>query len=69
MTKQSVEKGMIKYLLSNFPDCPQREMALNLVRRGLVDQAQAWVDALNELQSRGQSELFSETPKTFTRNA
>ncbi|SHK20432.1 hypothetical protein SAMN05444000_12218 [Shimia gijangensis] len=67
MTSKSVEKSMISDLLENYPDCPQREMALNLVRRGLVDQAQAWVDALKELQFRGQSELFSSLPKTGTR--
>lgn len=69
MAKQGVEKGMIKDLLSNFPDCPQREMALNLLRRGLLDQAQAWIDVLTELQSRGQSEFFSEAKNTGSRRA
>lgn len=69
MAKQSIDKSMINDLLSNFPDCPQREMALTLLRRGLVDQAQAWIDALNELRDRGQSEFFSETKKTGPRRA
>ncbi len=69
MAITSEEKSMIADLLANYPDCPQREMALNLVRRGLIDQAQAWVEALNELQSRGQSELFQDIPKSGTDNA
>jgi len=66
MSKEGKEKGMVRDLLANFPDCPQCEMALKLVRRGLLDQAQAWIETLNDLQIRGQNELFARTPKNGT---
>lgn len=69
MSKKSREKSVVGDLLANYPDCPQREMALNLVRRGLMDQAQAWIDALNDLQNRGQNEMFANTIKNGTDGA
>lgn len=64
MSEQNEKRDLVRDLLANYPDCPQREMALNLVRRGLVDQAKAWIDALDDLQQRGQSKLFAKPKKT-----
>ena len=60
-------KAFIERVLANYPDCPQREMALQLVRKGHAELAQAWIDALDDLRANGQTTLFSDTTRTGTR--
>ena len=50
----------VRYILDHYPDCPQRDMALNILRKGNVDLAEAWLDALDEMIAKGQSVLASE---------
>lgn len=54
------EKRQLKLadILENYPDCPQRDMALRMFRKGKHDLAQAWIDALEELQQEGNEALF-----------
>lgn len=59
MPEQLSARQIIDTLLSDYPDCPQREMALHLVRKGHLDQALAWVEALDELRQNGQTDLFT----------
>lgn len=48
------------YIVDNYPDCPQRQMALRLFRNGRIEQAEAWLDALDELIENGRSEFMRE---------
>lgn len=50
----------VRYILDNYPDCPQRDMALNILRKGNVDLAEAWLDALDEMIAKGQSALAAD---------
>ncbi|MEQ9696103.1 hypothetical protein [Shimia sp. SDUM112013] len=47
--------------MQEYPDCPQREMALQLLRRGHLEQAHAWIDALDQMRAGGKSALFGKT--------
>ena len=60
MTNTSA-KSFARRIREAYPDCPQRDVALHLVRQGHMDQAQAWLDALDDLRQRGQSTLFGST--------
>ncbi|SFM30876.1 hypothetical protein [Shimia aestuarii] len=53
----------VRYILDNYPDCPQRDMALNILRKGNVDLAEAWLDALDEMIAKGQSALAADDTK------
>lgn len=48
-------------LIHEYPDCPQRDMALQLLRRGHLEQAQAWIGALDDLRQNGQHDMLSDT--------
>ncbi|PHO02819.1 hypothetical protein CSC82_16800 [Rhodobacteraceae bacterium 4F10] len=58
MTELNIRQTKDQWL-DLYPDCPQREMALQLLRRGHIEQAQAWIDALIDLRNTGQSNLFA----------
>ncbi|MEP2533608.1 hypothetical protein [Shimia sp.] len=45
----------VQYILLNYPDCPQRDMALKVLRQGDMDLANAWLDALDDMMARGHS--------------
>lgn len=49
----------VKTIRSTYPDCPQREMALGLLRDGNTAQAVAWLKKLDELLQAGRSAQFS----------
>ena len=52
-----------------YPDCPQREMALGLLREGKVAQAEAWLKTLDQLIRKGQSKFLSGQENTVKRSA
>ena len=56
MEKQQLS---LRDILDNYPDCPQRDMAVRMFRKGKLDLAQAWIDALEQKQQEGQEALFS----------
>ena len=49
----------LRDILDNYPDCPQRDMAVRMFRVGKHDLAQAWIEALEQKQLEGQEALFS----------
>ncbi len=55
----------VAQIVQDYPDCPQRDMALSLLRRGQVDMARAWLAALDELMANGRSQLG----QTFAKKA
>ena len=54
----------VRYILDHYPDCPQRDMALNILRKGNVDLAEAWLDALDEMIAKGKSVLAADEAQT-----
>ena len=53
-----------KAIRKAYPDCPQREMALGLLREGKLAQAEAWLKTLDQLIRNGQTELLEKTSAT-----
>lgn len=47
----------VSQIIRDYPDCPQREMALDLLRKGHLDLAQAWLDALDDIIQHGQAKF------------
>lgn len=50
----------VRYIIDNYPDCPQRQMALGLFRDGRTEQAEAWLDALDEFIEKGRATFAEE---------
>ncbi|WP_270726165.1 hypothetical protein [Shimia sp. Alg240-R146] len=44
-------------ILQDFPDCPQREMALRALRKGHEDLAGEWLKALTAMVSEGRARI------------
>ncbi|WP_204113216.1 hypothetical protein [Shimia biformata] len=59
----------VHQIRENYPDCPQREMALNLLRRGHVDQCRAWLEALDRMIEDGQAQFQRDDSSTDRRRA
>lgn len=49
-----------KAIRKAYPDCPQREMALGLLREGKLAQAESWLRTLDRLIRNGQEDLDDE---------
>lgn len=54
MTTQKPELN-VRTIRKVYPDCPQREIALGLMREGKLAQAEAWLMTLDQLIRRGQA--------------
>ncbi|TCK98848.1 hypothetical protein BXY66_4090 [Shimia isoporae] len=44
-------------ILSAYPDCPQREMALRALRKGHPDLALEWLNALQDMIADGRASI------------
>ncbi|SFL36911.1 hypothetical protein [Shimia haliotis] len=45
----------VSEIIRDFPDCPQREMALRALRKGHSDLAQEWLAALAQMIDEGRA--------------
>ncbi len=44
-------------IVRDYPDCPQREMALYALRKGHMDLAQEWLRELQDMISEGRATI------------
>ncbi len=58
-----------KAIRNAYPDCPQREMALGLLREGKLAQAEAWLKTLDQLIRNGKTGLAEKVTATGVRSA
>lgn len=59
----------VKSIREAYPECPQREMALGLLREGKVAQAEVWLKTLDQLIRRGQSKFLTGQDGSAKRSA
>lgn len=55
----TTKKWRVADVLREYPDCPQREMALRALRDGRDELAAEWLSALQELIEEGRARIES----------
>lgn len=53
----AAEKMKVADIVREYPDCPQREMALRALRKGHLDLAEEWLASLRNMIEEGRAAI------------